>query len=417
MIAILRQRNFALLWCGGLISILGDWVLIVALPFYIYNQTGSTLATGVMLMAQTLPRILVGSVAGVFVDRWNRKRVMVCADLSRALLLLLLLLVRDSSSLWLIYVVAAVQASIAQFFDPAKNALLPNLVGQEYLSTANSLNILNNNLARLIGPVIGGVLLGGYGLASVVLLDSLSFLFSGVLISLIAQPTTIAQPLARSATTDPRTAWMRLWHDWLEGLRLVRRNPIVSSLFLVGSIASVAEGFFVVLFVAFVQKGLHGGALEFGWIMTSQAVGGVLSSAAIGRFGKTVMPSRLIGMIALNGILLLILFNLPSLPLALVIFVAAGIVVVGYSTGLFLLLQKSVDDRYRGRIFGAFGTTSALMLLLGQGLAGMLGDTIGVIPAINGKGILDILAGVVGLILLERASRRVHQVLADQSGA
>jgi len=76
MLAALRQRNFALLWFGQLISLLGDWILFVALPFYIYTLTGSTLATGIMFMVQTLPRLFLGSVAGVFVDRWNRRRTM-----------------------------------------------------------------------------------------------------------------------------------------------------------------------------------------------------------------------------------------------------------------------------------------------------------------------------------------------------
>jgi MFS family permease len=157
--------------------------------------------------------------------------------------------------------------------------------------------------------------------------------------------------------------------------------------------------------------------LEFGWIMTAQAVGGVLGSAIIGWGGKAVPPTRMIGLIGVNGGLLLILFALPSLTLALGIFVAAGIAVVGYGTSFFMLLQKSVDNQYRGRIFGAFGTTNALLVLLGQGLAGTLGDMIGVIPAISGKGILDMLAGIIGLILLQRATRLAHQALADQPGA
>ena len=86
MISILRQRNFDLLWFAGLISMIGDWVLFIALPIYTFNLTHSSLAMGVMFMAGTLPRILFGSVAGVFVDRWDRKWTMVLADLSRAIL-------------------------------------------------------------------------------------------------------------------------------------------------------------------------------------------------------------------------------------------------------------------------------------------------------------------------------------------
>ena len=90
MLAILRQRNFALLWLGSLISFVGDWVLFIALPVYIYDLTGSALATGGMFIAQTAPRLLFGSIAGVFVDRWDRRRTMIVANLLSAAVLLLL---------------------------------------------------------------------------------------------------------------------------------------------------------------------------------------------------------------------------------------------------------------------------------------------------------------------------------------
>ena len=93
MLAVLRRRDFSLLWFGGVLSVTGDLFLFIALPFFVYERTGSVLATGAMFAAETLPRLLFGSVAGVFVDRWDRKRTMVLSDLSRALILLPLLLV------------------------------------------------------------------------------------------------------------------------------------------------------------------------------------------------------------------------------------------------------------------------------------------------------------------------------------
>ena len=88
MLAVLRQRNFSLLWFGGVLSVVGDFFLFIALPFFVYERTGSALATGAMFAAETLPRLLFGSVAGVFVDRWDRKKTMVFADVSRAVILL-----------------------------------------------------------------------------------------------------------------------------------------------------------------------------------------------------------------------------------------------------------------------------------------------------------------------------------------
>jgi MFS family permease len=137
MLTTLRQRNFGLLWLGGLISMLGDWALLTALPFFIYERTGSALAASGMLIAYVAPGLLFGSLAGVFVDRWDRRRTLIAANLLRAPLLLLLLLVRSPDWFWLVYVVAFAEATIGQFFTPAENALLPLLVGEERLMTAN----------------------------------------------------------------------------------------------------------------------------------------------------------------------------------------------------------------------------------------------------------------------------------------
>src|ERR687891_2526367 len=104
MLRVLRQRNFALLWIGGLISMIGDWVLIVGLPAEIYRRTGSTLATAGMVLAYLVPSLALGSIAGVFVDRWNRRRLMIVVDLLLAACLLPLMFV-DALGLWVAYVV------------------------------------------------------------------------------------------------------------------------------------------------------------------------------------------------------------------------------------------------------------------------------------------------------------------------
>lgn len=134
MLALLRRRNFALLWFGQLISQIGDMALILALPFYVYQLTGSLLQTGLMYIVETLPRILFGSLAGVFVDRWDRRRTMIMADVGRAAVLLPMLLVRDPSHLWLIYVIACVQSTISLFFAPALTAITPTLLACRWWS-------------------------------------------------------------------------------------------------------------------------------------------------------------------------------------------------------------------------------------------------------------------------------------------
>ena len=401
MIRVLRQRNFALLWFAGLISMIGDWMLFIALPIHTYNLTHSSLATGIMFMAGTLPRILVGSVAGVFVDRWDRRRIMVVADVSRVFLLPVLLLVRSPESLWIVYVVAFLQATIAQFFGPAENALLPQLVDPSHLVAANSLNTLNNNMARLGGPALGGLLLGLLGFHSVVLIDSLSFLISGILIFFISSSSL---PWTYKTIDESITAQPKLWEDWLSGLSFIMKSAPISVIFLIMGIAGIAEGFFNVMFVIFVNRNLGGGALEFGWLTSVQASGGLLGGLVIGWIGHRIQPNRLTGLLAANGVLILLLVTLSSLPWAMVLILLAGIPIVGYSVGVDTLLQRHVADRFRGRVFGALGTSMAICVLLGQGWASLLGDRFGPVPLLMLKGILDITAGLLAFLLLYRVS-------------
>ena len=110
MLSVLRRRDFALLWTGGLVSVAGDWVLNAALPFFMYEQTGSTVATAGMIVARLAPSVVLGSVAGVFVDRWNRKRVLVWANLLQVAIVALLLLVPGEGWLWVVFAVAAAQS-------------------------------------------------------------------------------------------------------------------------------------------------------------------------------------------------------------------------------------------------------------------------------------------------------------------
>lgn len=397
MFGLLRQRNFSLLWFAQLLSLAGDWVLLVALPFYVYDLTGSVLSTGIMWIVESLPRLVLGSVAGVYVDRWDRKRTMVVADFARALILLPLLLVHSAESLWLLYVVAFLESVISQFFVPAKGAILPRLVSQKDLMPANSLNAMSDSLTRLIGPTLGGALLGLLGLTSVVLFDMASYVVSGVLILLI---TVASDPQDRQAkATPPAAAWQAVWRDWWEGLQLVRSDRALSALFLVTALAMLGQGLINVLLVVFVKDVLHGGALQFGWMATAQGLGGLIGGVTIGRMGDRLPPGHLVTAgVGTAGVILLAIVNFPSLPLALGLLVLLGVPVMGYMVSGQTLMQIKVADRYRGRVFGAYATIIALHMLVGLGLASALGDALGAVPVLNAAAGLSLLAGLVSLV-------------------
>ena len=410
---MLANRNFALLWWGGLVSMIGSWALQIGLPVYVYETTGSTLATGLTFMVGTVPRILLGSVAGIFVDRWNRQRTMVVTNLLLFAGVLPLALVPTTGWLWLVYLVAFVQAAISRFFIPAENAFLPTVVEEQQLASANALNALNDNLARLIGPALGGVIMGFIGLRGVVVLDAASFLIAAGCVALVRLNPL---PANKAPQPSPDSAAVfgglnGVWQEWLAGLRLVQQNRVVTLLFVIIAITSVGEGVMSALFIPFVTDVLQGEAVTVGWLMSAQAVGGVIGGVLISGFADRFKPYRLLGWGALGlGVVDLAIFNypffLPGILLALVLIALAGLPVSAFQAGLLTLFQTNVEDRYRGRVFGAYGTTMALLNLVGLVLAAVLGDPLGIVPVINVQGVAYVVAGLTAFIFLRRRIRR-----------
>ena len=401
MLTTMRQRNFSLLWFAGLISITGNWMLSIALPVVIYQMTGSALAVGGMLLAQMLPGILFSSVAGIFVDRWERRQTMIIVNLLLAVTILPLLLVRSVEWLGLIYVVSFVQSALSQFYVPAEKAFLPLLSDPKLLVSANTLNALNNNLARLIGPALGGFAAAFLGLGGVVVIDAATFVIAAILTALI---TVKSQP-AKASTAADSSALRKVFDEWIDGFRLIWREKRVRVLFLISIPPAIGESVISVLLVPFVTQVLHGNSVHVGGLMSAQAVGGLIGGALIGWVAPHIAIKRLFGVSAIIfGLLDLVLFNystfFTSMAVAYLLIASAGPFVVGFGAAYNTLLQTDVADAYRGRVFGAFGLISALFGVIGIVIAGGAADTLGIVPVINIQGYVYILAGVLSLILL-----------------
>ena len=428
MIKTLRNRNFALLWLGGLISTAGDWVLMVGLPIYVYLLTHSVLATSITLITSMVPNILFGSVAGIFVDRWDRRRTLIGANALLALGLLPLLLVRTPDLVWIVYVVSFVEACLEQFTAPAQNALLPALVGEDHLVAANSLNGVSSNLARLVGPALGGLIAALGGLNGIVLADAASFVLAGVLISFIAGRTasTRLAPAAETGESVPAAeagAISRAGREWLDGLGVIFHERTLRFLLLMFGISMLGEGVFGVLYPVFVYRILHGAALQIGQLMSAQAVGGLMGGLLVGWIGKRVMSRWVIGLGQVAfGLIDLAIFNTPAFfPvywLSVGLFVAVGIPGLASSTGAQSLLQARTPDAYLGRVFGALGTTMGLLGLIGAVIAGTLTDRFGLIPVLNVQGAGYVVAGLLMVVFLPRARKPGNSpAVADASAS
>jgi MFS family permease len=407
MLTIFRQRNFALLWLGSTFSSLGNWILIAALPFYIYLRTGSALATGTLFMVEILPTLFFGSLTGAFVDQWDQRWTLILAEWLSAFVLLLLLVIQSGHNLWLVYVVSFLEALLAQCINSASSVLIPNLVLDDQLVAANSATSLGQELTRLLGPTLGGLIFSFFGLTSVILVDSFSFLFCGFCILFITfSPAN--ESISHMQINNP--AKTNVLQEWRKGLRLVLQDRLITALFIVTSIAMIGEGFGRVVFIPFIKDVVHGNAIALGWLLTAQGIGGVIGSLFNDRLSK-LFPAMLL--IALSGIVLgllnAIVISFPLLPLVLLVYLFGGGPVVFFLVGLYTLLQQNVPASYRGRIFGTYGTTNTILLLLGMLLSSALTIPLGPRLVLGLMGTFYFLAGIVAFSL-----RRVTSISTTQ---
>jgi MFS family permease len=193
------HRDLRLVLSAGLISMTGDWILKIGLVYRVYVLTGSTVASALTMASSFLPQVLLGAVAGVFADRWDRRRTMIVANLLLAAGLLPLLLVHGADQIWIVFAVLLFESIVQQFLSPAEQALLPGLVPDDQLITANAVSGQVQNLARLAGSGLGGVIAAAGGIAAVALADAASFVVSAALIAVVAA--------SGRAATARRAAW------------------------------------------------------------------------------------------------------------------------------------------------------------------------------------------------------------------
>ncbi|ASN82538.1 MFS transporter [Deinococcus ficus] len=366
MNSLLWRGEFARLWWGGLINAIGTWMTGAALPVYVYTTTESVPAAGAMALAATLPGVLLGSSAGVIADRFDRRAVLVVTNLLAALSLLPLLFV-GTQGLWVVYLSAVLKALVTLPTGPARSALLPALVPEAQLAQANALNALNNNLARLVGPALGGLIFAAADLSSVVVLDLVTYLVAAAFIASLTPHPVAAGP--REAVRAALTA----------GWRAVRVSPALLTLVLYLAVTSIGEGVFGVLLAPFVTHVLGGDALAFGWVLSAQAIGGVVGGALVARHAGRVAPLRLwvFGAAGLGlADLAIFLYPLawPGVGPALALMVLAGVPASAAGAGWMTLAQHFTDDAVRGRVFGLAGQLSGVGLLLGLGLATLAGQ-------------------------------------------
>ena len=201
---VMRVPDFRRLFVGQTISDFGDAMTSLALLLVVFKLTGSTAALALMAICLAVPQVTVGVIAGVYVDRWDRRRVMLASDLLRAALVLGFVFVQSADTLWLLYVLALAQAAIGTFFTPARTALIPSIVKNDGLLAANSLSQAGRLIAGVLGTGAAGVIVGLFAVTwPVFVIDSLTFLVSFLFVLRISATADIAQKASAASTSVP----------------------------------------------------------------------------------------------------------------------------------------------------------------------------------------------------------------------
>jgi MFS family permease len=381
VLKVLRIRDYRLLLTGQFLSNLGDWLLLVAAPFYVFQLTGSTVATGLALTAEAGPAIALGPIAGVFADRWDRRRMMIATDLLRAAAVCSMLAVHSRGSVWIVYGALILETSFGQFFNPARRALVPNLVGRgARLSAANSLSQLVGGVIRLIGGPLGGALYALCGFHYVVAIDVASYLLSAVFNTLIRYR---AHPL-RTADERPERAWHKFRSELRAGLGHIRHAPDLPILFTVAALFFTGNAILTALLVPYLGDVLHAGAQSlgvlFGALGLGYALGGPLSRLVTERASDRATIA--VSLCALAAVFAAA-FNIPHLPWDVGLFTLIGPPAVCFLVTADTSIARRTPDRIQGRVGSVYLALQGAATLLGMILGSVLGQHTGIVTTMN----------------------------------
>lgn len=393
MLKTLKNRDFVYLWLGQMVSRLGDGIHEIALAWLVLELTGSALSMGAILAVSITPNLLFGLPAGVFVDRFNRKHIMVLADFARTAIVLVIPVtyLLGGLQLWMIFAVAFLTSTAEAFAGPARQSSIPNLVKEKNLDPANSLMQITRDISSLFGLSLGGAVVAIFGPANSFYLDSFSFFLSTVFISRIVYKPAFregGENLLRDIVIKTRG-----------GLNYVVNDPFMKRLIIIAAGINFIIAPINVIIPYFIKEEMGLSASIYGIMASCLSVGMVLGSMIIGNV--SVHRGKSLGSGILGSGVSLVLFSvfyLLSQSLLLPTMVLIGLLSltlagVGISASfsnvpIHTLLQKTTEDSKRGRVMSIVSMGTMVAMPMAYGLSGFLLEQIGAIPLLFGIGSL-----------------------------
>ncbi|CAA9325388.1 MAG: hypothetical protein AVDCRST_MAG61-2567 [uncultured Friedmanniella sp.] len=350
---------------------------LVALPYFVFERTGSAFATALAAGAQALPGVTLGPLAGAVADSRDTRRLLIGANVVLAVLTLAFCLAAVAPW-WVVVVVAFLQAVVAQLVGPAEIVLVPSLVPTASLPAANSLSAANNSLARLIGPAVGGLLYVAAGLPAVAVANALSFAVAALLVSRISPSRPQLSEHPQELQRLMRAAWPGLSGGWVAGWAEIQWRPPLRRLLVFILLTGVGEGCVSALLAPYTAE-VFGSSTALGLLLTCQAAGGIAGALIMSRWVMIDrLPQTLAAAALACGVVLAVMIGYPPfyprLWPALVLIAIAGLPFAAVAAAQATLLQVLPHPAVRGSVYGVAVAAAGAAQLLGILTSGYLAD-------------------------------------------
>jgi MFS family permease len=375
-VSLLRDnRNYRYTWAGQVVSEIGDHFNNIAVFSLAVAHTKSGLVVSGVMLSRAIPAVLIGPLAGVVLDRANRKQVMIASDLIRAIVAMAFILTVRRTDTWLLYVLSALLMLASPFFTSGRASILPSIATQDELHTANSLTQTTQWTTLTIGTFLGGTSVMQFGYQWAFFGNSLSFLVSALCISRLFLAGNGFRPPRRSLT---EAEVVRPWHEYKEGLRYMRATPLILGLALINVGWATGGGAAQILFTVFGELVFNRGPAGLGTIWSFAGVGLLCGGALAYNIGRRLSFANYKRSIAIcyvvHGGSYILFSQMRSFTWALV-FIALSRAGVGFSSVMNMSqLLRHVPNALRGRVFATMESTTWSVMMISMMLAGIASE-------------------------------------------
>ncbi len=365
--AIFRNRNFTRMWIGQLISEMGASVTTLASSLYIYQITGSALNVGLMLMATVAPSPLIGLIAGVFVDRLDRKRILLVADFLQAACIFAIPFLLPFNLAWL-YVLVILSAALKQFYGPAHASVLSEIASEEELNAANSMMAIGYYLALIVGFTTAGWIVAELPIVWAFYINTATYLLSALFIYFVHVPTIPVE-----VDSDIKS----VYHNLRSGVSLIAHTDVLRSLFLLFFPVSLAAGYLDTLRLPFSLENLGATEFQYSFIESAGLIGVVVAGFFLARVGDRLREGQWLAISFIGyGLTSMIFSRLNNVPFAVILLALEGFIFAPSAIVQTVVIQRQTPREARGRVFSAFFVMRDTLYMAGTLIAG-LADLVG----------------------------------------